>query len=473
MTEPMSETKDPKRAASLRPEAVRPLFPALERPVGGLVPVFLDGPGGTQVCAPAIEAMLVYQASGSANTGGAFASSRRTDRTIEAARRAGADLVGARDTQEIVLGPNMTTLTFRVAHAMARRLGPGDEVVVTRMDHDANIAPWRMLERQGVLVRQVQMRPQDCTLDMDSLEAALGPRTRLLAVSLASNAVGTIHPVREIVERARQAGAWTYVDAVHYAPHALIDVETLGCDFLACSAYKIFGPYLGMLWGRRERLAELEPDKVRPAPKEGPERWEQGTKDHASLAGFAASVDYLAELGALAEEPEPLSRQAVSRPHEPLAMAAAGLLQAMHLPAPDHAAQELSGPPATDGPRRSRLRRSFQALRLHELRLARHLIEALSEVPGLRIYGVTDLERLEERVPTVSFTMAGRAASEVADELARQGIYCWAGDFYAQDLVEALDLAGAGGLVRVGAVHYNTHAEIERLAAALADLAGG
>ena len=292
------------RPPLLRPEAIRPYFPALypKRP-GEKASIFLDGPGGTQMPESVLLAMADYVWEGTSNTGGPFRISRRTDRAISAARSAAADFVGAADPNEIVFGPNMTTLTFRVAGAIGRALQSGDEVIVTRLDHDANVAPWRTLSERGIGIVEWDFRPEDCTLDLEALDRLIGPRTRLVAVGLASNAVGTINQVRAIAERARAAGAWSYVDAVHFAPHGLIDVAELGCDFLVCSAYKFFGPYLGILWGRRELLESLPAHKVRPAHDTAPERWETGTKDHTGLAGLTAAVDYLADLADLATEP--------------------------------------------------------------------------------------------------------------------------------------------------------------------------
>jgi cysteine desulfurase family protein (TIGR01976 family) len=461
------------RFVPLQPELVRQLYPALhQKPAGEAPNIFLDAPGGTQVPEPVIRAMADYQWQGSANTGGPFRTSRRTDRVIAQARQAAADLLGASDPREIVFGPNMTTLTFRAAHAIGRTLRPGDEVVVTRLDHDANVAPWRMLEERGVSVRELDFRPEDCTLDLEALDALLGPRTRLVAVGLASNAVGTINPVRAIAERARRAGAWTYVDAVHYAPHGLIDVAELGCDFLACSAYKFFGPYLGVLWGRLELLAELPVAKVRPASEAPPERWETGTKDHTSLAGFAAAVDYLAEL---ADEPEEPEAEAIRAPLlDPVRSAAEGLVRPHPelLRPPGFVASELAGR-RPRGDRRAKLARSFEAIQRHERELSRRLLEGLSAVAGLRIWGIADAQRLHERVPTYSFTLAGSTAESVATRLGERGIYCWAGHFYAPSVVERLGLGEAGGLVRIGAVHYNTHVEIDALVAALKGLSSG
>jgi cysteine desulfurase family protein (TIGR01976 family) len=278
------------------PHAIRPLFPALSQEVAGRPAVFFDAPGGTQVPTPVIAAISDYLAHSNANTHGAFATSRRTDETIAAAHQAMADLLGCAP-EETVFGANMTTLTFALSRALGRELGAGDEIVVTRLDHDANVAPWRALEERGVTIREVDVDIEDCTLDLADLEAQLSARTRLVAVGYASNAVGTINDVARVVALARQAGALSFVDAVHYAPHGPIDVAALGCDFLACSVYKFFGPHVGVLYGKAAQLERLRPYKVRPASNASPERWMTGTQNHEGLAGVTAAVDYLAGLG--------------------------------------------------------------------------------------------------------------------------------------------------------------------------------
>jgi len=407
--------------------ALRSQFPALQQvDAAGRPYLYLDGPGGTQVPQRVIEAMADYLAHHNANAHGFFATSRRTDEIIDAARQAAADLLNAPSPQEVVFGPNMTTLTFHLSRALERELRPGDEVVVTRLDHDANIAPWLRLQEVGVVVRWADFHPEDCTLDMEGLQALLSERTRLVAVGYASNAVGTVNDVARIVSWAHQVGALCYVDAVHYAPHGPIDVQALGCDFLACSAYKFFGPHLGLLWGRREVLERLRPDKVRPAPEEVPARFETGTQIHEALAGLVAAVDYLAEVGA-----------------------------------------QYGGPFAGSFPgfqgRRLLLKAGLAAIQAYERRLVWPLIAGLQEVPGLRIWGITDPARAAERVPTVSFTMEGRTPQEIARRLGEESIFVWDGNFYALAVTERLGLEEGGGLLRVGLVHYNTAAEVERL----------
>jgi len=275
---------------------IRAQFPALAQEVNGHPAVFFDGPGGTQVPQRVIDAVADYLIHHNANTHGAFATSRRTDETIDAARAAMADFLGCA-ADEVIFGPNMTTLTFAISRAFGRDIRPGDEIVLTRLDHDANVAPWKALEEQGAIIRMVDIDTEECTLDMADMARAIGPRTKLVAVGYASNAVGTINDVTTITRMAHAVGALVYIDAVHYAPHGPIDVRALDCDFLACSPYKFFAPHMGVLYGKREHLARLRPYKVRPASDDVPDRWETGTKNHEGLAGVTAAIEYLAELG--------------------------------------------------------------------------------------------------------------------------------------------------------------------------------
>jgi len=412
---------------------IRAAFPALAETDGrGRPYVYFDGPGGTQVPQTVIDAMADYLSRLNANTHGAFVTSRRTDEVIAAAREAAADLVNGAP-EEIVFGANMTTLTFHFSRALERELAPGDEVVVTRLDHDANVAPWRRLEARGVVVRQADFVPPACTLDLEGLRGLLNERTRLVAVGYASNAVGTINDVARIASWARQVGAWTYVDAVHYAPHGPIDVQMLGCDFLVASAYKFFGPHMGLLWGRRELLERLQPDKVRPAPNQVPERFETGTLNHEALAGLVAAVDYLAAIGERYGEP-------------------------------------FAGWYAAFEGRRLYLKSGLAAVRAYEKELAWRLIRGLQAIPGLRIWGITEPALADWRVPTVSFTLEGWTPRQVAGRLAEEGIFVWDGNFYALSVTERLGLEESGGLVRVGLVHYNTPAEVDRLLDAVREL---
>jgi len=414
-------------------DSVRAHFPALGREMDGRTVAYLDGPAGTQVPRECIEAITTYLETSNANSHGQFRSSHETDSLLAEVHAAGADFVGAEDPGEIVFGANMTTLTFAVSRALGRSMGPGDEIVVTRLDHDANVAPWlAVAEERGAVIRWVGLLEEDCTLDLAELSTVLSPRTRLVAVSLASNAVGTIPPVARIAELVHAAGALLWVDAVHAGPHLPIDVGELDADFLVCSPYKFFGPHLGMLWGRRALLESLPALKVRPSPDELPGRWETGTQSHEMLAGLLGTFRYLEWLG-------------VSQG------GAAGT------------------PGAPDGGRAARLRAAMEASRAYELTLIPPLLDGLASV-GADIRGITAASRFDERCPTVSFTMPGRHPQEIAAFLGARGINVWDGDYYAYELIRSLGLAEAGGMVRVGLVHYNTLSEIERLVDALGEL---
>ncbi|HEV8516252.1 MAG TPA: cysteine desulfurase-like protein [Candidatus Limnocylindrales bacterium] len=414
-------------------EVVRAHFPALAVEHDGRPVVRLDGPGGTQVPRQTIEAIAGYLGRDNANTYGRFAASEATDALLAEVRQATADFLGAGDPGEIAFGANMTTLAFGLSRALGPTLRRGDEIVVTRLDHDANVAPWlRLAEEQGAVVRWVDVKLDDCTLDLAGLERQLGRRTRLVAVGLASNAVGTINDVARIAALAHDAGAWCVVDAVHACPHLPVDVAALGADLLLCSPYKFFGPHLGVLWGRRELLERLPVAKVRPAPDGLPGRWETGTGNHEALAGLLGTFAYLEWLGA-------------------------------------EWGGERSGPHGPTG-RRARLVAAMRAIRAYEGSLVPGLIEGLGAVRGLRIRGITDAARLDERCPTVAFTLDGHHPAEISASLGRLGIATWDGDYYAYELVGALGLAETGGMVRVGLVHYNTAEEVERLVDALEQL---
>ena len=404
----------------------RAQFPALKQEVNGYPAVFFDGPGGTQVPQRVIDAMRDYLVRSNANTHGAFATSRRSDEIIATAHAAVADLLGC-DADEVIFGPNMTTLTFALSRALGRELRAGDEVVVTRLDHDANVAPWVALAERGAVIRTVDIHVEDCTLDMADLRRQINERTRLVAVGYASNAVGSINDVAEIIRLAHGVGALAFIDAVHYAPHASIDVRALDCDFLACSPYKFFGPHTGVLCGKREHLARLRPYKVRPALEELPGRWETGTQNHEGLAGVRAAVDYLAELG------------------------------------------RLYSPAATT--RRAALVAAYEAIRRYERGLIQPLIAGLLEIPGLTFYGIRDPARFDRRTPTVAIRLAGRTPRQLADFLGTRGIFTWDGNYYALNLTERLGVELSGGMLRIGLAHYNTEEEVERLLAALRELA--
>jgi cysteine desulfurase family protein (TIGR01976 family) len=414
--------------------SIRDQFPSLaQNAADGRPAVFFDNPAGTQVPQAVIDAVRDYYLCMNANSGGAFATSQASDAMTRDIRGFAAAFLHASRPEEIVFGPNMTTLNFALSRALAKTLRPGDEIVLTRMDHDANISPWlHIAADHGLTVRRVDIHPEDCTLDLDSLEAALTDRTRVVAAVHASNAVGTINPVERIAEMAHAAGALCVVDAVQSAPHIPIDVRALGCDFLLCSAYKFYGPHIGILWGRYELLADLPAYRVRPAKDAPPYRWETGTPSFESIAGLGAALGYLAGMGR------------------------------------EYGGEYASKYPHMTG-RALELKTGFEAIRAYEHGLVAHLLAALERVPGLRIYGITDRQRLHERVPTVVFTLEGHTPRAVAEHLARRHIYAWDGDYYAPDIMERLG-HGEHGMLRVGLAHYNLPVEIDRLEAALCEL---
>ena len=411
---------------------IRACFPALTSP-----DVYLDNPGGTQVPHHVIDRMVDYLVTKNANHEGAFATSHASDALVDEARRAAADFFNASRAEEIVFGANMTTLTFHLSRSLAKTLQPGDEIVVTHLDHDANISPWlHVAEDRGCVVRWLDFDPADGTLRLDHLDELLSPRTRLVACGYASNALGTINPVAQIIARAHQGGALTYVDAVHYAPHGPIDVQALGCDFLVASAYKFFGPHVGVLYGRYDLLDGLAAYRVRPAPAQPPGKFEAGTGNFEGIAGVLGALDYLAWVGLT------FGAEHAERYH------------------------------AAFGGRRLLLKQAMSAIRAHEIEMGAALLSELQAVPGLKIYGLTEWRRMDQRVPTFSFTLAGQEPRSVAEALGREGIYTWDGNYYAPAVTERLGLEASGGMLRVGLAHYNTRAEIERLGKALHAIAG-
>ena len=401
--------------------AIRSHFPALERTEGGAPVAFFDGPGGTQVPRAVAEAMTDYLLRHNANTHWIYPTSLETDAMLAAARSAMADFLGG-DPSEIAFGANMTTLTFHLARALARGWAEGDEVVVTELDHHANVDPWRALEKErGIVVKAVPLLPGAAALDLYALAGLLGKRTRLVAVGGASNAVGTINDVVRVAAAARANGSLVFVDAVHYAPHALVDVKALGADFLACSPYKFYGPHAGVLWGRRELIEKLDVPKLRPAPEEAPDRLETGTQNHEGIAGCGAAIDFLASL---------------------------------------------AGPA---GERRARLARTFAALHERGEALFARMWNGLAVIPGVTLYGPPPGAR---RTPTAGFSVKGRASEDVARALVPRGVYVSHGDFYATTLVERLG-HGQDGLVRAGAACYTTEDEVDRLVAGVREIARG
>lgn len=407
---------------------IRRQFPALSRKVGDCTAAFFDGPAGTQVPQRVIDAVSAYFANHNANHGGLFPTSRESDAVLAAAHQAVADLLGSDDPGTVSFGPNMTTLTFSLSRALARTWSPGDEIIVSRLDHDANFTPWVLAAADaGATVRYIDINPVDCTLDLDDFKAKINDRTRLVAVGCASNAVGSVNPMREICRLSRAVGALTFLDAVHFAPHSLIDVVDFGCDFLACSAYKFFGPHLGILWGRRCLMETLSAYKLRPAADTLPDKWMTGTQNHECIAGTLAAVDYLADLGRMVADDETLSR-------------------------------------------RSALKRAYQAITQYEQQLIWHLIDGLRSLEFFRLWGISDPHRHAERLPTISITHAHRQPQQIAEELGRQGLFVWHGNYYALPLTERLGLE-PDGMIRVGVVHYNTLDEVDRLLETLRNLA--
>lgn len=413
--------------------AIRTQFPALKRDA-----IFLDNPAGTQVARTVLDRINNYLVEHNANHEGAFATSRESDALVEEARLAAADFLNARDPQEIVFGPNMTSLTFNLSRSLVHTFNPDDEIVVTRLDHDANITPWVMAAQdRGCSITWVDFHPEDGTLDMDAVQAAIERKPRLVAVGYASNALGTINPVAKITRLAHEAGALVYIDAVQYAPHGPIDVQHLGCDFLVCSSYKFFGPHMGVLYGKYDLLDKLTAYKVRPAPANAPGKFETGTGNFEGMCGVLGALEYIEWVGETFGE--------------------------------EHA-ERFTG---AYGGRRLKLKQGMSAIRSYELELSRALLDILAETPGVTVYGITDTKRLEERVPTCAFTLKGKTPRQVAEELDEANIYVWDGNYYALAVTERLGLEESGGMVRVGPVHYNTVEEIRRFGEALGMIAAG
>ena len=419
-------TTEPTLATTLDLAYIRSQFPSLAQTINGHPASFLDGPGGTQVPQRVIDAISNYLRRENANTGGAYATSRHTDAMIAEARGAMADFLHC-GADEVVFGQNMTTLTYAMSRAIGRELRPGDEIVVTRLDHDANVSPWlQMADDRGITVRWAEIHDEDCTLDMADLASKINAKTRLVAAGYASNAVGTINSVKEIVRLAHAVGALAYIDAVHYGPHGLIDVAALDCDFLACSTYKFFGPHMGVLFGKREHLQRLRPYKVRPNTNAIPNCWEWGTLNHECIAGIAACVEYLADIGRRAR--------------------------------PDA------------GTRRAAIEAAYDAIHEHESALLKRMMTGLQEIPCLKIYGITDPARFHERCATLAVRIEKHTPLELATKLGERGFFTWDGNYYALNLTEHLDVEKSGGFLRIGLVHYNTVEEVDRMLAALREI---
>jgi cysteine desulfurase family protein (TIGR01976 family) len=405
-------------------DAIRARFPALSLTHEGRPMAFFDGPGGTQVPETVIDAVSRYYRESNANHGGAFPTSERSDAIVDDAHAAVADLLGV-DTDEITLGPNMTTLTFHLSRSIAASMRPGDEIVVTGLDHQANVDPWIAAARDAeVIVRTWEPRLDDCTLRLEDLDAILNERTKLVAVGWASNAVGTINPVAEVATRAHKVGAWVYVDAVHAAPHLPLDARAIDADFVACSVYKFFGPHVGAVYGKREIRDRLPAYKVRPAS----DRFETGTGNFEGYAGAVAAIEYLADVG------------------------------------------RRYGGAAADSGRRAAVQAGMRAIRAYEVDLYRYLASKLAAIRGVTILGLTADADMDRRTPTAAITIDGVSPRAAAERLGAKGIAVWDGDFYATGLIDRLGLQPAG-VVRIGLTHYNTRAEVDRLATELAEIA--
>jgi len=404
--------------------AIRSQFPSLNRPA-----VFFDNPGGTQIAKSSLDRINKYLLEYNANHEGAFATSIASDAILHEAHQAMADFYAASSADEIIFGPNMTSLTLHISRSVSREWKQGDEIMVTRLDHDANVTPWVLAAQdRGVKVNWVDFDVEDGTLKLDQLQAALERKPRLVAVGYASNALGTINPVEKIIKMAHDSGSLVYVDAVQYAPHGPIDVQKLDCDFLVSSAYKFFGPHAGILFGKRQLLEELFAYKVRPATNKLPGKFETGTQNHEGISGVLGAVEYFEWIGREFGDDETLSNY--------------------------------SG-------RRLELKKAMAIIHAHELEMSRALLSALQSIPGLTVFGLTDINRLDERVATYSFRLKNLHPREVAEKLAAQNIYVWDGNYYALNVTERLGLEDSGGMVRVGAVHYNTVEEVEQLRQAL------
>lgn len=407
------------------PTILRAQFPALQQQPEV---IFFDNPGGTQIARHSLDRITAYLTQHNANHGGAFPTSQHSDLVLDEAHAAMADFYNASRPEEIVFGNNMTTLTLHLSRSLSRTWQPGDTIVVTRLDHDANVTPWVLAAQdRGVNVRWVDFDVEDGTLKLDDFAAALQLHPRLVAVGYASNALGTINPVKKLVKLAHAAGAQVYIDAVQYAAHGPIDVQDLDCDFLVSSSYKFFGPHAGILYGKYALLDELFAYKVRPAPNELPGRFETGTQNHEGIAGVLGAVEYLAWVG-----------QAFG--------------QDFHAGYAPH----FSG-------RRLHLKQAMSAIQAYEFEISRLVLSALEDIPGLRLYGLADPQRVAERVPTFAFTLPGWHPRRLAEALAAQNIYVWDGNYYAINVTERLGVEAQGGMLRVGPVHYNTLEEVGRL----------
>ncbi len=416
--------------------AVRRRFPSLKEKVGGVLPAFFDNPGGTQVTGGVIDAIRDYYLHANSNQHGEFHTSHQTDKVIDSARTAMADFLNAPSANSIVFGANMTSLTFAASRAIGKTLTRGDQIIVTHMDHDANIAPWLLIARDhGLKVRWAEFDPATGRLDLEGMQKLITPKTRLIAAGYASNALGTINDVKRIVEMAHSVGAMAYIDAVQYAPHGPINVQELDADFLVCSSYKFFGPHAGILYGKSEHLTNLPVYKVRPSPAASPESWETGTKNHEGIAGIEAAIAHFDWIGETYGQPF------------------------------SKAVKGYRG-------RRRTLKLAMTAIREYEKSLSARLLTGLAAIPTVSISGITNLDELEDRVPTVIFTVKGKSPAQVAAELGKKHIYVWDGNYYALEVMQKLGREDHGGMIRVGAAHYNTIQEVDHFLTELEHIAG-
>jgi cysteine desulfurase family protein (TIGR01976 family) len=410
----------------LDPLHLRKQFPSLSRLKDGRPVIFADGPGGTQVPRSVTAAMTTYLETSNANFGGTFITSKETGDLVAQVRAGVKNFLNATVPEEIIFGQNMTSLTFSMSRAIARTWQAGDEVIVTALDHDANVAPWMLAaEDRGAIVRTLPFHSHDATLSLEKFTALLSSRTRMVALGYASNAVGTIIDLAPFISAAHRVGALVYVDAVHFAPHGIIDVRAIDCDFLACSAYKFCGPHIGILYGKKTLLDSLTAYKVRPSSAVPPGKWETGTQNTEAIAGLRACLGYLGELG-VESSTDPLSRLAL-----------------------------------TTGMKR---------IVTHESSLSQRFLAGLKDVPGARLYGIADPTRIPERTPTFGFTLDGCFPHTAAERLAERSIFVWDGHFYAKGVVDQLGLAQHGGLIRIGFAHYNTIDEVDHVLSAVKKL---
>jgi cysteine desulfurase family protein (TIGR01976 family) len=419
-------------------DQIRSQFPAISKNSGPNAPVFFDNPGGTQVPQMVIDAITDCLINSNANLGGPFKTTKLADRVFDQAHQAMADFVNANSADEIIFGQNMTTLTFNISRSIGHLFDEGDEIILTRMEHDANVSPWLMMARDhGLEVKWLPFDTDSFEFDLNKLDDLLSDKTKLVCIGHASNMTGTINDVKAASQKAHAAGALVYVDSVQYAPHGIIDVQDLGCDFLVCSPYKFFGPHMGVLWGNLDVLKTLDPYKVRPAGSEAPGCFETGTLSHEAMAGVTATVDYFAWVGREIADEYYRTRFA-----------------------------------GTGNERRQQICAGMNCLVDYELPLTKRLIEGLQAIPGVTVQGITSSNAFVRRVPTVSFTVEGHQPSEISNKLAEHDIYVWDGHNYAIEPAEQLGLMDKGGVVRVGLAHYNTMDEVERALSVIADHLG-